>query len=162
MNMMDPKGHTTVRLFREHCTFVNGIFVKDMSQVGRNMKDTIIIDNSPTAYMLQPECGLPIVSWYDDPHDRALYDYIPLLIEMAKVNDMREAVTGFVRNNTFTVSHAMSIVAHIREKDNVEAHKRMELERARKQYLLQQMQQNQANQAAAAGKAESEAELQHV
>lgn len=120
MNMMDPKGHTTVRLFREHCTFMNGVFVKDMAQVGRNMKDTIIIDNSPTAYGLQPECGLPIVSWYDDPHDRALYDYIPLLIEMSKINDMREAVMGFVRNNTFAVSHAMSVVAHIREKDNIE------------------------------------------
>lgn len=121
MNMMDPKGYTTVRLFREHCTFINGVFVKDMAQVGRNMKDTIIIDNSPTAYGLQPECGLPIVSWYDDPHDRALYDYIPLLIEMSKINDMREAVTGFVRNNSFAVSHAMSVVAHIREKDNMEA-----------------------------------------
>lgn len=31
MNMMDPKGYTTVRLFREHCTFINGVFVKDMA-----------------------------------------------------------------------------------------------------------------------------------
>ena len=123
------------------------------------MKDAIIIDNSPTAYMLQPECGLPIVSWYDDPHDRALYDYIPLLTEMSKINDMREAITGFVRNNTFTLSHAMSIVANIREKDNIEAQKRLELERARKQYMLQQIQ---ANQNQAAAKAESEAELQQV
>lgn len=107
-----------------------------MSQIGRNMKDAIIIDNSPTAYMLQPECGLPILSWYDDPNDRALYDYIPLLIEMSKISDMRDAVTGFVRNNTFPVAHAMSVVAHIREKDSAEAHKRLELERARKQYLM--------------------------
>ena len=51
---------------------------------------------------------------------------------MSKINDMREAVTGFVRSNSFTVSHAMSVVAHIREKDNIEAQKRMELERSRK------------------------------
>lgn len=30
MNMMDPMGYCTDRLFREHCTFVNGVFVKDM------------------------------------------------------------------------------------------------------------------------------------
>ena len=99
--MMDPMGYCTDRLFREHCTFVNGVFVKDMGILGRPMKDAVIIDNSPTSYMLQPECGLPIISWYDDPHDRALFDYIPVLIEMSKINDMREAVTGFVRQNTF-------------------------------------------------------------
>ena len=49
MNMMDPQGFSQGRLFREHCTFVNGVFVKDMAQLGRNMKDAIIIDNSPTS-----------------------------------------------------------------------------------------------------------------
>lgn len=84
------------------------------------MKDAIIIDNSPTSYMLQPECGMPIISWYDDPNDRALFDYIPVLIEMAKINDMREAITGFVRNNTFTSSNAMKVIAQIRERENQE------------------------------------------
>jgi len=74
------------------------------------MKDAIIIDNSPTAYMMQPECGMPIVSWYDDPHDRILLDYIPVLIEMSKMNDMRDGITGFVRNNTFSISTAMHVV----------------------------------------------------
>ena len=109
--MMDPNNYCTARLFREHCTFVNGVFVKDMAQIGRNMKDAIIIDNSPTSYMLQPECGMPIISWYDDMNDRALFDYIPMLIEMSKINDMREAITGFVHQNTFTMSHAMGVIA---------------------------------------------------
>jgi len=139
MNMMDPNGYCTDRLFREHCTFVNGVFVKDMGQLGRPSKDAVIIDNSPTSYMLQPEQGLPILSWYDDPHDKALIEYIPILIEMSKISDMREAVTGFVRNNTYTVSHAMNVVTHIRERENLEAQKKLEYERARKQqHLLQQ------------------------
>lgn len=139
MNMMDPNGYCTDRLFREHCTFVNGVFVKDMGQLGRPSKDAVIIDNSPTSYMLQPEQGLPILSWYDDPHDKALIEYIPILIEMSKISDMREAVTGFVRNNTYTVSHAMKVVTHIRERENLEAQKKLEYERARKQqHLLQQ------------------------
>lgn len=133
MNMMDPNGYTTARLFREHCTFVNGVFVKDMGQLGRPSKDAVIIDNSPTSYMLQPEQGLPILSWYDDPHDRALFDYIPILIEMSKISDMREAVTGFVRNNTYSVSHALNVCTHIRERESGEAVKKAEYERARKQ-----------------------------
>ena len=78
MNQMDTQGICTMRLFREHCTYLNGVFTKDMSKIGRNMKDAMILDNSPSAYMLQPECAMPIISWYDDPKDRQLYDLIPL------------------------------------------------------------------------------------
>jgi carboxy-terminal domain RNA polymerase II polypeptide A small phosphatase len=38
------------RLFREHCTFFQGVFIKDMSLIGRPLSDAIIIDNSPTSY----------------------------------------------------------------------------------------------------------------
>ena len=113
MDMMDPSGHCTKRLFREDCTYFNGVFVKNMAQLGRNMKDAIIIDNSPTSYMLQPECGLPILSWYDDMSDQVLYEYMPLLIEMSKINDMREAITNFVRNNEFNMSQAMNVCEQI-------------------------------------------------
>lgn len=83
MNLMDPNGYCTMRLFREHCTYINGVFTKDMSKIGRDMKDAIILDNSPSAYMLQPECAMPIISWYDDPKDRQLYDLIPLFIQLS-------------------------------------------------------------------------------
>mmetsp|Transcript_44799 Transcript_44799/g.59495 ORF Transcript_44799/g.59495 Transcript_44799/m.59495 type:complete len:178 (+) Transcript_44799:869-1402(+) len=141
MDKMDPQRYCTARLFREHCTFVNGVFVKDMAQIGRNMKDAVIIDNSPTSYMLQPECGLPIISWYDDPQDRCLFDYIPMLIEMAKIYDGREAITGFVRNNTFSISTSLSVIAQIREREHLEQQRRHEQERARKQIALQQEEQ---------------------
>jgi RNA polymerase II subunit A small phosphatase-like protein len=36
MNKMDPNGYCTMRLFREHCTYMNGVFTKDMSKIGRN------------------------------------------------------------------------------------------------------------------------------
>lgn len=137
MDMMDPHGYATARLFREHCTFVNGVFVKDMAQIGRPMKDAIIIDNSPTSYMLQPECGLPIISWYDDPRDRALFDYIPMLVEMSKISDMREGITGFVRNNTFSINQAMGVLAKIQAREQAQERNRIEKERARKEYMIQ-------------------------
>jgi RNA polymerase II subunit A small phosphatase-like protein len=38
-------------LYREDCTFWNGIFVKDLTRLGRRMEDIIIVDNSPAAYL---------------------------------------------------------------------------------------------------------------
>jgi TFIIF-interacting CTD phosphatase-like protein len=33
------------------------------------MKDVIIVDNSPAAYLLHPENALPASAWYDDMSD---------------------------------------------------------------------------------------------
>ena len=39
-------------LFRDHCTYneQEETFVKDLSRLGRDLKDVIIIDNSPSSY----------------------------------------------------------------------------------------------------------------
>lgn len=76
------------------------------------MKDSIIIDNSPTSYSMQPECALPILSWYDDPRDKALYDLIPLLILMSKVNDVRDVIPRFVKNNIIDFTVAIPLCEH--------------------------------------------------
>lgn len=55
LDWLDPNGLCSHRLFREHCTFINGIFVKDLDRLDRDLKDTIIIDNSPPSYMLHPQ-----------------------------------------------------------------------------------------------------------
>ena len=52
MDLMDPNNYCSARLFREHCAFVNGVFVKDLASLGRDPKNTILIDNSPASYML--------------------------------------------------------------------------------------------------------------
>jgi len=55
-------------LFREHCTYIEDqeSYVKDMALLGRDLKDVIIIDNSPTSYLFQPENAFATKSWYDD------------------------------------------------------------------------------------------------
>ena len=79
MDILDQSRVAPQRLFREHCTFYNGLFVKDMSRIGRKLSDAIIIDNSPPSYMFQPENGIPILSWYEDREDTKLYELIPAL-----------------------------------------------------------------------------------
>jgi RNA polymerase II subunit A small phosphatase-like protein len=56
---------------------------QDLSQVGRDLKETIIIDNSPTSYIFHPEHAIPISSWFSDAHDNELLDLIPVLEDLA-------------------------------------------------------------------------------
>ena len=51
MVQLYPHNYCGYKLFREHCTFHNNSFVKDLTRLGRNMKDVIIVDNSPVAYL---------------------------------------------------------------------------------------------------------------
>ncbi|KAI1378601.1 NIF-domain-containing protein [Hypoxylon crocopeplum] len=74
------------RLFRESCYNHQGNYVKDLSQIGRDLKDTIIIDNSPTSYIFHPQHAVPISSWFSDAHDNELLDLIPVLEDLAGPN----------------------------------------------------------------------------
>ncbi|KAJ2972098.1 hypothetical protein NUW58_g9255 [Xylaria curta] len=74
------------RLFRESCYNHQGNYVKDLSQIGRDLKDTIIIDNSPTSYIFHPQHAVPISSWFSDAHDNELLDLIPVLEDLAGSN----------------------------------------------------------------------------
>ena len=48
------------------------------------MKDVIIVDNCPTAYVLTPDVALPIKTWVaSDLEDRQLLEYIPLLKKLS-------------------------------------------------------------------------------
>ncbi|KAG2084541.1 HAD-like domain-containing protein [Suillus discolor] len=51
MDHLDIYNAVSHRLFRESCFRYRGNYVKDLSQLGRPMADTIIIDNSPASYL---------------------------------------------------------------------------------------------------------------
>lgn len=110
MKKLDPQQLCGVHLFREHCTFYNGVFVKDMSRLGRNLGDVIILDNSPISYLFQPECGMPILNWYDDKNDQELTKYIPILERLAFVEDVRTYIPRMVVNNQIDYKRAIETV----------------------------------------------------
>ena len=99
MKQLDPTTMCSYRLFREHCTFFNNAFVKDLTRLGRNMKDVVILDNSPVAYLFQPENAIPAISWYDDPTDMELARVATLLERMAYEDDVRKVIRSVVINN---------------------------------------------------------------
>ncbi|EGG01452.1 uncharacterized protein MELLADRAFT_39109 [Melampsora larici-populina 98AG31] len=69
LDMLDIHHVVKHRLFRESCYNHKGNYVKDLSQLGRPIGDTIIIDNSPASYIFHPSNAVPVSSWFNDPHD---------------------------------------------------------------------------------------------
>ena len=65
--------------------------MKDLSLLGRDLKKTIIIDNISDNFILQPENGIFISTWYDDMSDNFLPQITPLLVELVekRVDDVR-------------------------------------------------------------------------
>jgi len=88
LDLLDVHRVTAARLFREACVNHKGNFVKDLSKLGRELKASIIVDNSPASYLFHPNHAVPIDSWFDDMNDTELYDLVPILEELVKVDDV--------------------------------------------------------------------------
>jgi len=94
LDMLDTKSTIDVRLFRDSCVQKDYCYVKDLSKLGRPLKDCIIVDNSPQSYIFQPQNAIPIPSWFDDSSDTALTQLIPVLKHLATVPDVRECLNA--------------------------------------------------------------------
>lgn len=92
LDMLDTQETLDYRLFRDSCVQRDYCYVKDLSKLGRSLKNSIIVDNSPQSYIFQPSNAIPIPSWFDDQNDTALKDLIPVLEHLAGVADVRECL----------------------------------------------------------------------
>ena len=110
LDILDKNKFCSYRLFREHCTLINTSFAKDLKKLGRNLKDVIIVDNSPMAYLLNTENGIPILTWFDNKNDKELYKISPLLEFLSQVNDVREYIPKIVINNEISYKNAMMVM----------------------------------------------------
>lgn len=53
--------------------------MKDLTALRFDLSRTVIIDNSPAAYCLNPDNALPISSWIQDPNDDELLAMLPII-----------------------------------------------------------------------------------
>jgi CTD small phosphatase-like protein 2 len=79
LDQLDPSGCISHRLYRQHAVFTGSYYVKDLSQIGRELSKVIIVDNIAENFQAQPDNGILIRSWFDDPNDNALLELLPLL-----------------------------------------------------------------------------------
>ena len=146
LDIIDQQNCCPYRLFREHCTVVNSSFVKDLQKLGRELKDVVIVDNSPLSYIFHPNNGLPILSWFDDKNDKELYNIIPILEFLSDVYDVREYIPKFVINNQISYNNAMKIINEYNEnKKEKKKVKNMNTSRSKKYEINIQIVQNNIN-----------------
>lgn len=80
------------RLYREHCVMVGGVFVKNLTLLGRDIKQVIIVDNSPISYAMQPENAVHILDFIDDEADGELDKTLAKVLTMRDVSDVRNVI----------------------------------------------------------------------
>ena len=120
LDILDKERYIQHRLYRDNCTFLDGIYVKPLKRIGRSIKDIIIVDNSPLAYAFDNDNGLPITSWFDDKNDKELFDITPLLIFLSKTNDVRKYIEKFVYFDKINYSKALKIIdEEMNKKENL-------------------------------------------
>ena len=117
LDILDKEKFCSFRLFREHCTLINSSFVKDLKKLGRDLKNIIIVDNSPLAYLLNSDNGLPILTWFDDKYDQELYKITPVLEFLNEVPDVREYINKMVVNNEISYINARKVINDYHEKN---------------------------------------------
>jgi len=93
LDIIDPQRELIKhRLFRDSCLLVEGNYLKDLNVLGRDLAKTVLVDNSPHAFGYQVDNGIPIESWFDDPHDTELLKLAEFLDTIQDVNDVRPLV----------------------------------------------------------------------
>ena len=81
----DCKNLIDYKLYREHTQEYNGINVKDLSKLGRDLNKIIIIDNIEENYSFQPNNGLNISEFEGDENDNELQFLLEDLLEIVTV-----------------------------------------------------------------------------
>ena len=83
---LDKRGSIMHRLYRDATYYYNGVHVKDLSRLNRDVQRMIVIDDDPAEVQFNPG-NLIRVKPYDDPTDRSdntLLRILPFLLEIAR------------------------------------------------------------------------------
>jgi len=93
LDRIDPRrNRIDHRLFRDACATVDGLYLKDLDVLGRDLAKVAIVDNTPYVFGFQPDNAIPIESWYDDPDDTELEKLKGLLEQLRSAADVRPAL----------------------------------------------------------------------
>lgn len=94
---LDPlHAFISYNLFKEHCVYKDGVHIKDLSKLNRDVNKVLIIDTEPNNYKLQPENAIPVKPW-DGKADDELLRLIPFLEYLAtqQTEDVKPILNSF-------------------------------------------------------------------
>ncbi|KAI4142173.1 MAG: hypothetical protein LQ340_007422 [Diploschistes diacapsis] len=83
------RQYFSARYYRQHCTFRNGAYIKDLSSVEPDLSRVMILDNSPLSYIFHEDNAIPIEGWINDPTDNDLLHILPMLEALQYATDVR-------------------------------------------------------------------------
>ena len=83
---LDKHGCIMHRLYRDATYYVNGVHVKDLSRLNRNIKRMIVLDDDPSEVQFNPENLLRVKPFTDptDRNDNTLARITPFLLEIVR------------------------------------------------------------------------------
>ncbi|KAJ9135985.1 hypothetical protein P3X46_033102 [Hevea brasiliensis] len=96
LTKLDVKGLISHRLYRDSCKEIDGKFVKDLSEVGRDLNRVVIVDDNPNCYIFHPENAVPVRPFIDDFGDRELGKLVKFFEGCDRFKDMRDAVKQYL------------------------------------------------------------------
>lgn len=111
LDKLDWRGLISHRLYRNSCKEMEGKFVKDLSDLGRDMKKAVIVDDNPNSYGLQPENAIPIRPFTDDLRDNELRKLMSGFFgKCNEFEDLRDAVKHYVGGDGVENSKSQKLI----------------------------------------------------
>lgn len=98
LDQLDPHGRLAGRWYRESCTLdpEHGAYVKALGRILRDedcLSRVVLVDNNPLSFLANPENGILVSSFYNDPTDTTLKAVWELLEELDGAPDVRPILT---------------------------------------------------------------------
>lgn len=94
------------RLYRHNCDYDDGVYVKDLSRLGRDLNKTLIVDNIRDNYERQKDNGIEILTWLSDPEDRELFKLGVFLAKIIRdnVSNVRDSIKTYTKEKWRSLS----------------------------------------------------------
>lgn len=96
LGKIDPRRKLLkYRLYREDCLLMCGHYLKDISRLGRDLAQVVIMDNSVAAFAMHLDNGIPISTWIEDVNDIELSKAEAILQHVKECPDVRPFLKSF-------------------------------------------------------------------
>lgn len=99
IDWLDSGSVISKRYFRDSCTpcgstahLLGSTFLKNLEMITHDLSSVVLVDNTPSAFLLQPNNGILVPSWTDDQNDECLLDLVLFLDALRFTHDVRSVL----------------------------------------------------------------------